>query len=138
MGSGITGLGAAYHLITCAEGASCFVFLPLRHISKSLPTPPCLPCFVFLPGDVEVTVYEAAATAGGHAHTEWVTDEKGQKVACDCGFMVFNHQNYPNMVELFAELDVEDEVSGWRWWQCGRRVRMWEALNPPTLTLRVC
>ena len=32
------------------------------------------------------------------------------QVACDCGFMVFNHQNYPNMVELFAELGVEDEV----------------------------
>ena len=38
-----------------------------------------------------------------HTHTQ---------VACDCGFMVFNHQNYPNMVELFAELGVEDEVSG--------------------------
>lgn len=132
-------------------------------------------------GEVEVVVYESNPTPGGHAHTEWVTDDKGQRVrvyvcmcvcvggggwecralvlrryggphqsyeearrglrsidqptnhantqvACDCGFMVFNHQNYPNMVELFAELGVEDEVrrrEGGRGKEKKRRGRGW-------------
>lgn len=81
IGSGVAGLGAAYHLLTCAA-----------------------------PGEeVELVVYEASGTPGGHAHTELVREEDGKVVACDTGFMVFNHQNYPNMVELFAELGVDDE-----------------------------
>ena len=56
-----------------------------------------------------MVVYEPSETAGGHAHTEYI-DSDGGGLGCDCGFMVFNHQNYPNMVELFAELGVEDEV----------------------------
>jgi len=81
VGSGVTGLGAAYHLLTGAAAGE----------------------------EVEVVVYEANATPGGHAHTELVTEADGKVVGCDTGFMVFNHQNYPNMVELFAELGVEDE-----------------------------
>jgi predicted NAD/FAD-binding protein len=54
---------------------------------------------------LQVVVYESSSQAGGHAHT---VDVEG--VGVDCGFMVFNHENYPNMVELFRDLGVEDEV----------------------------
>lgn len=62
-----------------------------------------------------MVVYESAEVAGGHAHTVEVEVEGGkQRVAVDTGFMVFNHENYPNMVEMFRELGVEDEVGGRR------------------------
>lgn len=109
VGSGITGLGAAYHLVTsCAEGGwvrSCFggvfvgvggvlgvcvymyvcmvvdtyINIPHGHINLNYKRQPCCP----ETGEVEVVVYESNPTPGGHAHTEWVTDDKGQKVrAC--------------------------------------------------------
>ncbi|CAN0137128.1 unnamed protein product, partial [Ectocarpus sp. 8 AP-2014] len=50
--------------------------------------------------NVRVTVLEAEDRAGGHAQTlDLNLDEK--TVPVDTGFMVFNEQNYPNMVRLF-------------------------------------
>jgi len=54
----------------------------------------------------EVVLYEAAARAGGHAHSVQVTLD-GVSHAVDVGFLVFNHRTYPRLRALFAELDVE-------------------------------
>lgn len=51
----------------------------------------------------DVTVYEAEDYIGGHTHTIDLADE-GQAV--DTGFIVFNHENYPNFVRLLERLDV--------------------------------
>ena len=53
----------------------------------------------------QVTLYEAGDHLGGHAHTVDVTLD-GITAPVDTGFLVFNHQTYPNLVELFAHLGV--------------------------------
>ncbi|KAG5184791.1 amine oxidase [Tribonema minus] len=81
IGAGVAGLGAAWHLTKSSS-----------------------------PEDVRVTVFEPSDVAGGHAHTIDVEVDGGSKtVPVDTGFMVFNHQNYPNLVGLFKELGVEEE-----------------------------
>jgi len=73
VGSGISGLAAAYRL-----GQS-------GHI---------------------VSLFEAADYFGGHTHTVDVT--LGELTyGVDTGFLVFNHKTYPNLVNLFDELDIE-------------------------------
>lgn len=52
-----------------------------------------------------VTVFESAAQLGGHARTVDVSLD-GQTFPVDVGFLVFNPKTYPNLVELFADLDV--------------------------------
>jgi len=56
----------------------------------------------------DVTVYESEDYIGGHTHTISLPDEK---VAVDTGFIVFNHENYPNFVKLLASLDVTAKPS---------------------------
>lgn len=51
----------------------------------------------------DVTVYEAEDYIGGHTHTIPLPDEG---VDVDTGFIVFNHENYPNFVRLLEQLDV--------------------------------
>jgi predicted NAD/FAD-binding protein len=43
---------------------------------------------------------------GGHTNTI-VVNEGGREVPIDTGFMVFNHETYPNLCRLFRELGVE-------------------------------
>ena len=54
----------------------------------------------------DVTLFEANAYFGGHTHTVDVTLD-GTTHGVDTGFLVFNHRTYPNLVRLFAELDIE-------------------------------
>ncbi len=51
-----------------------------------------------------VTLFEAEPRLGGHART--VTAGKRGDQPVDTGFLVFNYANYPNMADLFADLDV--------------------------------
>jgi uncharacterized protein len=51
----------------------------------------------------DVTVYEAEDYIGGHTHTIPLPEEG---VAVDTGFIVFNHENYPNFARLLEQLDV--------------------------------
>ena len=44
----------------------------------------------------DVTVFEAAAYAGGHTNTVAVDDPRGP-LAVDTGFIVFNDRNYPEL-----------------------------------------
>jgi predicted NAD/FAD-binding protein len=61
----------------------------------------------------DVTLYEADARLGGHAHTHDVADGAGS-VAVDSGFIVHNDRTYPLLLRLFGELGVptrETEMS---------------------------
>ncbi len=53
----------------------------------------------------DVTVFEANAYPGGHANTVAV-DYDGHPMTVDTGFIVFNNWNYPNLLKLFAHLQV--------------------------------
>ncbi len=55
----------------------------------------------------DVTLFEAAARLGGHAHTHDVTDSDGRQHAVDSGFIVHNDVTYPWLRKLFSELGVE-------------------------------
>ena len=76
VGSGISGLSAAYYL------------------SKNH----------------HVDLFEKGDHFGGHAYTVDVIT-KDKKTMVDVGFIVFNHQTYPNLMNFFKELDVEIEKS---------------------------
>jgi len=58
----------------------------------------------------DVTLIEKEARPGGHSNTV-IVDEDGSPVAIDTGFIVFNHETYPNLVQLFKELGVEIKPS---------------------------
>lgn len=58
-----------------------------------------------LGGVADVTLFEAAATPGGHTATVDI-DYLGTPVSVDTGFIVFNHLNYPELTALFDLLDV--------------------------------
>lgn len=76
VGSGISGLGAAYYLKT-----------RYGH---------------------DVEIFEKNSYAGGHTNTIPL-EEDGHPVAVDTGFIVFNERTYPELIKLFAELDVESQ-----------------------------
>lgn len=54
----------------------------------------------------EVTLFEAADYFGGHTHTVDVTLD-GVTAPVDTGFLVCNDHTYPNLLKLFAELNIE-------------------------------
>src|ERR1700760_3679720 len=58
----------------------------------------------------EITVFEAAAYAGGHTHTVRV-DTPNQTHLVDTGFIVFNDRNYPNFERLLDRLQVATQPS---------------------------
>lgn len=57
-----------------------------------------------------VVLYESADRPGGHANTVDVRFD-GHSQPVDTGFIVYNEVTYPNMVRLFAALDVATEAS---------------------------
>lgn len=58
----------------------------------------------------EVDLYEKEGRLGGHARTTMV-EENGNEFGVDTGFLVFNHETYPLLTQLFKELDVKIENS---------------------------
>ncbi|MCS6971987.1 MAG: FAD-dependent oxidoreductase [Leptospiraceae bacterium] len=54
-----------------------------------------------------ITIFEAASYAGGHTNTIDVPLPEGGVQPVDTGFIVFNEQTYPNLLQLFRELGVE-------------------------------
>ena len=52
----------------------------------------------------QVTLFEAENRLGGHARTVFAGKNGNQAV--DTGFIVFNHPNYPDLSQLFSELNV--------------------------------
>lgn len=61
--------------------------------------------------EADVTLYEADSRLGGHAHTHDLLDASGDPVSVDTGFIVHNERTYPNLLRLFAELDVATQES---------------------------
>ena len=53
----------------------------------------------------DITLYEKNSYIGGHARTIKLYD-KGRDISIDTGFMVFNENNYPNLIKLFKKLGV--------------------------------
>ncbi|MFB1016918.1 MAG: FAD-dependent oxidoreductase [Burkholderiaceae bacterium] len=76
VGSGIGGLSAAYHLRTAAH----------------------------------TTLFESGDYFGGHTHTVDVSlpnaQGKTQTIGVDTGFLVLNERTYPELLKLFAALDI--------------------------------
>jgi predicted NAD/FAD-binding protein len=59
----------------------------------------------FLHQNADVHLFERDRRIGGHSHTV-EADFNGVKVPVDTGFIVYNPLNYPNLVSMFAHLDV--------------------------------
>ncbi|MFC0436711.1 NAD(P)/FAD-dependent oxidoreductase [Kutzneria buriramensis] len=59
----------------------------------------------------DVTLFEADARLGGHAHTHDLATPDGGYVAVDSGFIVHNEHTYPNLLRLFRELGVATQDS---------------------------
>ena len=63
-----------------------------------------------LQGQADLTLYEAGDYFGGHTHTVDITLPTPQGPVThgvDTGFLVFNERTYPNLINLFAQLQVE-------------------------------
>ena len=58
-----------------------------------------------LAAEAAVTLFEADAWFGGHAHTVEIELE-GRRHGVDTGFLVFNERTYPRLIALFARLGV--------------------------------
>ena len=58
----------------------------------------------------DVTLFEAKERFGGHAQTVTLAVES-RNVPVDVGFIVYNNNNYPNLVALFDELGVPTKSS---------------------------
>ena len=57
-----------------------------------------------------VDLFEKEDYFGGHSNTiDVIIDEK--KIPVDVGFIVFNYQTYPNLINFFKEINVEIEKS---------------------------
>ena len=57
-----------------------------------------------------VDLYEREDHFGGHSHTlDLILN--GKKVSVDIGFIVFNFQTYPNLINFFKENDIQIEKS---------------------------
>jgi uncharacterized protein len=62
----------------------------------------------------DVTLLEADDRLGGHAHTHEIPAGPGpaaQTMNVDSGFIVHNQQTYPNLLRLFAELEVPTQAA---------------------------
>ena len=66
----------------------------------------------------DVTLFEADARLGGHAHTHEVITPGGQNIDVDSGFIVCNDVTYPLFTRLLAELGVDTTAT-----QMGMSVR---------------
>ena len=64
----------------------------------------------FLSKKHHVDLYEKEDHFGGHSHTIDLTFDK-KKISVDIGFIVFNFETYPNLINFFKENDVEIEKS---------------------------
>jgi predicted NAD/FAD-binding protein len=59
-----------------------------------------------LSGRHRVTLYEADTRLGGHAHTHYVDDGRGNVVGVDSAFLVHNDRTYPTLCRLLADLGI--------------------------------
>lgn len=67
-----------------------------------------LTCAWRLAGHHQVTLFESAATVGGHTATVDVATPQGQ-YAIDTGFIVYNDRTYPRFMGLLSELGIQGQ-----------------------------
>ena len=60
----------------------------------------------FLADKYRIKLYEKNDYLGGHSNT-FMADYNGKKIPVDTGFIVFNHQTYPNLKRFFELLRVD-------------------------------
>ena len=66
----------------------------------------------FLSKKYKVDLFEKNDHFGGHSYTTEVTlNDSNETISVDLGFIVFNKINYPNLVNLFEQLQVGYEKS---------------------------
>ena len=58
----------------------------------------------------KVDLFEKDDHFGGHSNTVDINFD-GKKIPIDIGFIVFNHQTYPNLIEFFKKNEIEIEKS---------------------------
>ena len=59
----------------------------------------------------KVDLFEKENQFGGHANTIKVAYKPNKEIPIDIGFMVFNKQTYPNLINFFSENKIEIEKS---------------------------
>jgi len=59
----------------------------------------------------KVDLFEKENQFGGHANTIKVIYDHNKEIAVDIGFMVFNKNTYPNLINFFSENKIEIEKS---------------------------
>ena len=59
----------------------------------------------------KVDLFEKENQFGGHANTIKVVYKPNKEIPIDIGFMVFNKQTYPNLINFFSENKIEIEKS---------------------------
>jgi len=59
----------------------------------------------------KVDLFEKENQFGGHANTIKVAYDHNKEIAVDIGFMVFNKNTYPNLINFFTENKIEIEKS---------------------------
>jgi uncharacterized protein len=59
----------------------------------------------------KVDLFEKENQFGGHANTIKVVYKPNKQIPIDIGFMVFNKQTYPNLINFFSENNIEIEKS---------------------------
>lgn len=67
-----------------------------------------LGCAYFLQRDYHVILLEKNNYVGGHTNTITV-NEAHESIPIDTGFMVFNHQTYPNLLRFFQNFDIQTQ-----------------------------
>ena len=65
----------------------------------------------FLSKNHKVDLFEKDDHFGGHSYTVDVEYEKNKKISVDIGFIVFNHETYPNLISFFKENKIDIEKS---------------------------
>ena len=59
----------------------------------------------------KVDLFEKDDHFGGHSYTVDIEYEKNKKISVDVGFIVFNYQTYPNLINFFKENKIDIEKS---------------------------
>ena len=65
----------------------------------------------FLSKKHKVDLFEKDNHFGGHSYTIDAEYEKDKKISVDVGFIVFNYQTYPNLINFFKENKIDIEKS---------------------------
>lgn len=104
VGSGISGLGAAWMLVSVRNRK---IYTLDYMCAPRSADPLACSCLMQNRAGWSVTLYEKEDICGGHT----LTDETEKGCPVDLGFQVFNQTNYPHLMQLFEALGVDSYES---------------------------